>query len=112
MWAPGPWVLSRVAVQPAAMLSLSVLVPVYNEEHLVAESLGRLEVLEKSPHLDAIQVIVVDDCSGDGTPEVLRGLAADRGIRVGPSASTEGGPYAAGGKGKTRWELHRHARNG
>jgi glycosyltransferase involved in cell wall biosynthesis len=51
--------------------SLSVLVPVYNEEHLVGESLGRLRVLEQSPHLDRIQVIVVDDCSRDGTAAVL-----------------------------------------
>jgi glycosyltransferase involved in cell wall biosynthesis len=53
------------------MTSLSVLVPVYNEQHLVATSLGRLTLLEQSPHLERIEVIVVDDCSKDGTPEVL-----------------------------------------
>jgi glycosyltransferase involved in cell wall biosynthesis/phospholipid N-methyltransferase len=53
------------------MTSLSVLVPVYNEQHLVATSLGRLALLEESPHLDRIEVIVVDDCSQDGTPEAL-----------------------------------------
>src|SRR6478752_380496 len=54
------------------MTSLSVLVPVYNEEHLVSRSLSRLEVLETSPDLERIQVIVVDDCSTDRTPERLR----------------------------------------
>jgi len=53
------------------MTSLSVLVPVYNEQHLVATSLGRLVLLEESPHLERIEVIVVDDCSKDGTPESL-----------------------------------------
>src|SRR5689334_11927092 len=35
--------------QNATRTSLSVLVPVYNEQYLVAESLGRLEVLASSP---------------------------------------------------------------
>ena len=60
------------------MTSLSVLVPVYNEQYLVAESLGRLEVLADSPHLSAVEVIVVDDCSTDGTPAVLDAFAASR----------------------------------
>ena len=54
------------------MLSLSILVPVYNEQHLVAASLGRLHSLEAATELARIQVIVVDDCSSDRTPEVLR----------------------------------------
>src|SRR6187431_1382145 len=53
------------------MTSLSVLVPVYNEQHLVGTSLARLALLEESPHLERIEVIVVDDCSKDGTPEAL-----------------------------------------
>jgi glycosyltransferase involved in cell wall biosynthesis len=58
--------------------SLSVLVPVFNEQYLVAESLRRLLVLEQSPYLDRIEVIVVDDCSRDATPEVLAEFAAAR----------------------------------
>ena len=54
------------------MTSLSVLVPAYNEEHLVATSLERLTVLEESPHLERVEVIVVNDCSRDRTAEVLR----------------------------------------
>ncbi len=51
--------------------SLSVLVPVYNEQHLVYASLQRLKILTTSRHLEAAQVIVVDDCSTDETPRVL-----------------------------------------
>jgi glycosyltransferase involved in cell wall biosynthesis len=52
--------------------SLSVLVPVYNEQYLVAASLERLSILSSSPHLDRVEVIVVDDASTDDTAEVLR----------------------------------------
>ena len=52
--------------------SLSVLVPVYNERHLVAASLMRLKELGHSPLLESVQVIVVDDCSSDQTSAVLQ----------------------------------------
>jgi glycosyltransferase involved in cell wall biosynthesis len=61
------------------MTSLSVLVPAYNERHLVGASLARMGVLESSPHLERVQVIVVDDCSTDGTSEELRTFATTRG---------------------------------
>lgn len=51
--------------------SLSVLVPVYNEQHLAYSSLERLKILETSPIVDRVQVIVVDDCSTDETPRTL-----------------------------------------
>lgn len=51
--------------------TLSVLVPVYNEQYLVAASLRRLAVLGQSPLLERIQVIVVDDCSRDDSPSIL-----------------------------------------
>ena len=47
-----PGLASALGLRDPAVTSLSVLVPVYNEEYLVAESLGRLEVLGDSPHLD------------------------------------------------------------
>ncbi len=57
--------------------SLSIIVPVYNEEYLVEESLKRLFVLEKSPYLDKIQVVIVDDCSNDNTPKILQRLSEE-----------------------------------
>jgi SAM-dependent methyltransferase len=51
--------------------SLSVFVPVYNEQYLVEASLRRLTVLAESPLLSRVQVIVVDDCSSDQTAVVL-----------------------------------------
>jgi glycosyltransferase involved in cell wall biosynthesis/phospholipid N-methyltransferase len=52
--------------------TLSVLVPAYNEQYLIEASLQSLAVLGESPRLQRITVIVVDDCSTDGTPEAIR----------------------------------------
>jgi glycosyltransferase involved in cell wall biosynthesis len=51
--------------------TLSVIVPVYNEQFLIESSLARLEVLGESSLLERIRVIVVDDASSDGTAEAL-----------------------------------------
>src|SRR6201984_3855964 len=51
--------------------SLSVIVPAYNEEYLVEASLERLKILETSPLLQRVQVVVVDDGSKDATAEAI-----------------------------------------
>ncbi len=78
------------------MLSLSVLVPVYNEQHNVAPSLDRLHLLAQGAMLSQIQVVVVDDCSTDGTRQVLAAYA-DRMQRQ---------PIP-----RIKWEFLRHERN-
>lgn len=52
---------------------LSVLVPVYNERHVVEASLNRVLALEHES-ISHLQVIVVDDCSTDGSREILERL--------------------------------------
>ena len=52
-------------------LSLSIVVPVYNEQYLVEASLTRLAALADSPDLGRVRVIVVNDASKDGTAAAL-----------------------------------------
>jgi len=50
-------------------MKLSVLIPVYNEEATLAEVVRRVAEVGLE-----MEIIVVDDCSTDGTPEVLSSL--------------------------------------
>jgi glycosyltransferase involved in cell wall biosynthesis len=53
-------------------VSLSILVPVYNEQYLVETSLRRLEILAESPLIERVRVIVVNDASTDHSAAALR----------------------------------------
>src|SRR5262245_53294414 len=77
--------------------SLSVLVPVYNEQHLVYPSLKRLKVLETSEDLERIQVIVVDDCSTDATPAAIEAFRQEQ---------------TQNGDSRIEWTFLRHEKNG
>jgi len=54
-------------------LRVSVVVPVFNEEGTIREILQRVRERGK-----ADQIVVVDDCSRDGTRDVLRRIEAER----------------------------------
>lgn len=56
--------------------SLTVIVPVYNERHLVEVSLRRVLALNHDL-ITSLQLVAVDDCSTDGSWEVLQRLAAE-----------------------------------
>jgi SAM-dependent methyltransferase len=56
-------------------VSLSVLMPVYNEVYTVAECLNRVLAV-KGTFISEVEIIVVDDGSTDGTRTILRDLAA------------------------------------
>lgn len=58
----------------ATSYRLSVIVPVYNERHVVETSLRRVLALEHEL-ISNLELIVVDDLSTDGTLEVLKRLA-------------------------------------
>jgi glycosyltransferase involved in cell wall biosynthesis len=50
-------------------MKLSIVVPVYNEKQTIEQVLDRIE---KTPYEK--EIIIIDDCSTDGTKEILRGL--------------------------------------
>jgi glycosyltransferase involved in cell wall biosynthesis len=54
-------------------MKLSVIVPVYNEMNTIAEILARVRA---APVDGALELVVIDDCSTDGTREFLRDQAA------------------------------------
>lgn len=56
---------------------LSVLIPVYNERSVVEQSL-RLVLDAPVPESVSKEYVIVDDCSTDGTSDILKRLAAER----------------------------------
>jgi glycosyltransferase involved in cell wall biosynthesis len=63
-------------------MKLSILVPVYNERAVVERSLAQV-LAAPLPEQMSRELIVVDDCSTDGTSEILERLAAaDERIRL------------------------------
>jgi len=65
----------RAPIEP----SISVLVPAYNEVEVIAATLGAL--LAQDYPKDKLQILVVSDCSSDGTDDVVRSFA-DRGVEL------------------------------
>ena len=60
-------------------MKLSILMPVYNEAETVQTAIKRvLEVDYPCP----VELVVVDDASTDGTPEILAGIHDDRLIKL------------------------------
>lgn len=57
--------------------SLSVVMPVYNEKETVLKIIGKVLSLEIVKEL-----VIVDDCSTDGTREILRKAAFDGRVRI------------------------------
>ncbi len=53
-------------------MKLSVIIPVYNEKETIREICTAV----KAVALDK-EIIIVDDCSTDGTREILRAMAGD-----------------------------------
>ena len=56
-------------------MKLSIIVPVYNEKQTVTEILRRIE---KTPYDK--EIVVIDDCSTDGTREILQEIDTSRQI--------------------------------
>jgi glycosyltransferase involved in cell wall biosynthesis len=57
--------------------TLSVVIPVYNEKEYLRELLRRVQAVPIPK-----EIIVVDDCSTDGTRDVLRELEGAEGLRI------------------------------
>lgn len=95
----GGGAVRRTAGSPAVgEVRVSVIVPVYNGERFLAEALDSVLAQSSAPY----EIIVVDDGSTDGTPEVaaryrerVRYLRQDN---AGPAAARNAGLMRAGGE--------------
>ncbi len=58
----------------ASPRTLSIVIPVFNERELLPQLLARVEAVELPAGLDR-QIVIVDDCSTDGTRELLHDMA-------------------------------------
>jgi teichuronic acid biosynthesis glycosyltransferase TuaG len=74
---------------------LSLVIPAYNAERFVSHAIS--SALSQS--LSGVEVVVVDDCSTDGTADVITSFAAD-GVRL-IRSPINGGPAAARNLGIT-----------
>lgn len=63
-------------------MKLSVLIPVYNEEKTIDLILAKVFELERSPLIDSLEVIAVDDCSKDNSLNLLKKYADSGRIRL------------------------------
>src|ERR1700743_1252384 len=57
------------------VVKLSILIPVYNERTVVERSLSQVVTAPLPENMDR-ELVVVDDCSTDGTSQILDRLAA------------------------------------
>lgn len=56
---------------------LSVIIPVYNEQSTIARVISRVAALPLN-----LEIVVIDDCSTDGTGDVLKRLAGIESVKV------------------------------
>jgi glycosyltransferase involved in cell wall biosynthesis len=68
--------MSRGRPTPLVNPLLSVVMPIYNERHTVEEIIDRVLKVPLR-----IELIAVDDCSTDGSRDIVAGLAAQRGFK-------------------------------
>lgn len=54
------------------MKRLSIVIPAYNEERFIGTLLDRIRAVDLASHGLEKEIIVVDDCSRDGTADVVR----------------------------------------
>jgi GT2 family glycosyltransferase len=81
---------------------VSVIIPTYNRAALLPEALDSVYAQEGTGELFEMEIIVVDDASTDGTPEVVRRYPGVKYIRLatnrGESAARNAGLRASTGK--------------
>lgn len=77
------------------MKTLSVVIPAYNEARFIGTLLDRIKAVDLSPLGLRMELIVVDDCSKDGTADIVAAVPGVRLIRLEKNGG-KGGAVRAG----------------
>lgn len=75
--SPTPVGADTAKAATLAPLTLSVIIPAYNERETITEAIRRVREADLGPGVTA-EILVVDDCSRDGTRELLRAIPGIR----------------------------------
>lgn len=59
-------------------MKLSIIIPVYNEEHLVLQVIDKLYTIDFTSRISAFEIIVVDDCSTDNTNKAIANFISNK----------------------------------
>jgi glycosyltransferase involved in cell wall biosynthesis len=62
-------------------LKLSIIIPVYNEQKLVCQVLDRIQTVSWPDTIKSVEIIVVDDCSVDGTFNELEKYKEEKNVQ-------------------------------
>ncbi len=84
-------------------MKLSIIVPCYNERALVQTLLQKVVNAPLPKEIKALELVVIDDCSTDGTREILRTIQANPATQIGLQAQQSFQLFfheKNGGKGK------------
>lgn len=84
-------------------MKLSIVIPCYNERALVQTLLQRVTSAPYPSGISAVEILLVDDCSNDGTRDLLRKIAEDPQSMIGLKSNQSFRLFLQeqnGGKGK------------
>jgi|WetSurMetagenome_2_1015567.scaffolds.fasta_scaffold322750_1 dolichol-phosphate mannosyltransferase len=75
---------------------LSIIVPVYNEKNTILAILKKIDSVDLSEFSCEKEIIIIDDCSSDGTTEILKNLGTKYKVIYHPKNSGKGSAIRTG----------------
>jgi glycosyltransferase involved in cell wall biosynthesis len=75
-------------------MKLSIIIPVFNEKKSILEVIKKIHEIDYTSSINEVELIVVDDCSTDGTSELLDSIQDSYNFIFIPSEINRGKGYA------------------